>query len=225
MGGGHPGARPSRSRAGGRLRTRRGRIARLRAADQRTDHRDRSLEEDDRDGRTSESRARRGRQGRAEDGRAREGGLRGRAIRQGLRLQRRALLASAEGGAGDRPAASRPRWSVLSLLGRSPHAARPSSRPGGPAEREDPAGRVLREPSAGQGPAPGSRGLRDRAALGALLWPTGDADAQGYEEIEARAASAYEHWVGSEGLSFRGRDDAERLRDLVKFPWEGGAQG
>ena len=28
--------------------------------------------------------------------------------------------------------------------------------------------------------------------------------AQGYEEIEARAASAYEHWVGSEGLSFRG---------------------
>ena len=35
--------------------------------------------------------------------------------------------------------------------------------------------------------------MRDRAALGALLWPTGDADAQGYEEIEARAASAYEH--------------------------------
>jgi len=25
--------------------------------------------------------------------------------------------------------------------------------------------------------------LRDRAALGALLWPTGDADAPGYEEI------------------------------------------
>jgi hypothetical protein len=62
--------------------------------------------------------------------------------------------------------------------------------------------------------------LRDRAALGALLWPTGDADAQGYEEIEARAASAYEHWVGSEGLSFRGRDDAERLGDVVKFHWE-----
>jgi hypothetical protein len=62
--------------------------------------------------------------------------------------------------------------------------------------------------------------LRDRAALGALLWPTGDADAQGYEEIEARAASAYEHWVRSEGLSFRGRDDAERLGDVVKFHWE-----
>src|SRR5919197_4822350 len=139
-----------------------------RAADQRTDHRDRSLEKDDRDGRASEPRARRGRQGRAEYGRARESGLRGRALRQGLRLQRRALLASAEGGAWDRPAASRPRWSGLSLFGRSPHAARPSSRPGGPAEREDAAGRVLREPSAGQGHAPGSRGLRDRAALGAL---------------------------------------------------------
>jgi len=45
-------------------------------------------------------------------------------------------------------------------------------------------------------------------------------EAGGYEEIEARAASAYEHWVGSEGLSFRGRDDAERLGDVVKFHWE-----
>src|ERR671930_2344871 len=44
--------------------------------------------------------------------------------------------------------------------------------------------------------------------------------AQGYEEIEARAASAYEHWVGSEGLSFRGRDDADRLGDVVKLHWE-----
>ena len=45
-------------------------------------------------------------------------------------------------------------------------------------------------------------------------------EARGYEEIEARAASAYEHWVGSEGLSFRGRDDAERLADVVTFHWE-----
>jgi hypothetical protein len=45
-------------------------------------------------------------------------------------------------------------------------------------------------------------------------------EARGYEEIEARATSAYEHWVSSEGLSFRGRDDAERLGDVVKFHWE-----
>jgi hypothetical protein len=45
-------------------------------------------------------------------------------------------------------------------------------------------------------------------------------EARGHEQIEARAASAYEHWVGSEGLSFRGRGDAERLGDVVKFHWE-----
>ena len=45
-------------------------------------------------------------------------------------------------------------------------------------------------------------------------------EARGYEEIAARAASVYEHWVGSEGLSFRGRDDADRLGDVVKLHWE-----
>jgi hypothetical protein len=45
-------------------------------------------------------------------------------------------------------------------------------------------------------------------------------EARGYEEIEARATSAYDHWVGSEGMSFRGRDDADRLGDVVKFHWE-----
>jgi hypothetical protein len=49
---------------------------------------------------------------------------------------------------------------------------------------------------------------------------TATLEARGYEEIEARVASAHEHWVGSEGLSFRGRDDAERLGDVVKFHWE-----
>ncbi len=55
---------------------------------------------------------------------------------------------------------------------------------------------------------------RPGIALTAIL------EARGYAEIEARAASAYEQWVGSEGLSFRGRDDAERLGDIVKFHWE-----
>jgi hypothetical protein len=45
-------------------------------------------------------------------------------------------------------------------------------------------------------------------------------EARGHEEIEARATSAYDHWVASEGLSFRGRDDAERLGDVVTFHWE-----
>jgi hypothetical protein len=45
-------------------------------------------------------------------------------------------------------------------------------------------------------------------------------EARGHEEIEARAASVYAHWVGSEGFSFRGRDDADRLGDVVKLHWE-----
>jgi hypothetical protein len=45
-------------------------------------------------------------------------------------------------------------------------------------------------------------------------------EANGHEEIEARATSAHEHWVASEGLSFRGRDDADRLADAVKLHWE-----
>jgi hypothetical protein len=45
-------------------------------------------------------------------------------------------------------------------------------------------------------------------------------EARGYEQIEARVASAVEHWVGSEGLTFRGRDDADALGDVVKFHWE-----
>jgi hypothetical protein len=49
-------------------------------------------------------------------------------------------------------------------------------------------------------------------------------EAQGHEAIEARAASVYAHWVGSEGLSFRGRDDADRLADVVKLHWEAVAQ-
>jgi hypothetical protein len=45
-------------------------------------------------------------------------------------------------------------------------------------------------------------------------------EARGHAELEARAATSYEHWVGSEGLSFRGRDDVERLGVVVKFHWE-----
>ena len=45
-------------------------------------------------------------------------------------------------------------------------------------------------------------------------------EARGHAELEARAATSYEHWVGAEGLSFRGRDDVERLGDVAKFHWE-----
>jgi hypothetical protein len=49
---------------------------------------------------------------------------------------------------------------------------------------------------------------------------TATLEARGREEIEARVASAYEHWVAAEGLRFRRRDDAEQLGDVLKFHWE-----
>ena len=61
--------------------------------------------------------------------------------------------------------------------------------------------------------------IRDIAARPGIAL-TAILEARGHEEIEACATSAYEHWVGSEGLSFRGRDEAERLGDVVKFHWE-----
>ena len=61
--------------------------------------------------------------------------------------------------------------------------------------------------------------IREIAARPGIAMPA-ILEARGYKEIEPRVTSAYEHWVGSEGLSFRGRDDAERLGDVVKFYWE-----
>ena len=45
-------------------------------------------------------------------------------------------------------------------------------------------------------------------------------EARGHGELQARATTSYEHWVGAQGLSFRARDDAQRLGDVVKFHWE-----
>jgi hypothetical protein len=46
-------------------------------------------------------------------------------------------------------------------------------------------------------------------------------EATGHAELEARAASAYEQWVASGTMTFRRRDDVERLGEVVKFHWEG----
>ena len=45
-------------------------------------------------------------------------------------------------------------------------------------------------------------------------------EARGHSELQARATTSYEHWVGSQGLSLRARGDAQRLGDVVKFHWE-----
>src|SRR4051794_29241349 len=45
-------------------------------------------------------------------------------------------------------------------------------------------------------------------------------EARGHSELQARATTSYEHWVGSEALSLRARHDAQSLGDVVKFHWE-----
>jgi hypothetical protein len=45
-------------------------------------------------------------------------------------------------------------------------------------------------------------------------------EVRGHAELEVRAQSAVEHWIGEQGWSFRRRDDADRVHDVVKFHWE-----
>lgn len=44
---------------------------------------------------------------------------------------------------------------------------------------------------------------------------------RGHNELEARVTSAYEDFVATGQMSFRARDDAKRLGDVVTWRWEG----
>lgn len=45
-------------------------------------------------------------------------------------------------------------------------------------------------------------------------------EATGYDELEARVARSYEEFVAGGEYEFRARDNAVRLKDVVKFTWE-----
>jgi hypothetical protein len=45
-------------------------------------------------------------------------------------------------------------------------------------------------------------------------------EVRGHRELDARVTDAYERFIASGEYDFRRRDDAERLRDVVKFGWE-----
>ena len=160
LGGRHPGGPPGRPPARGRLRPRRRGLPGLREADDGNDHRDRPLAQDDRDGHAEEPRARRRGQGCARGRRAGGRGPRRSPLRQGLRLQRRSLLAAAGDGARCRPRAPHQGWGRLPLLGRAPLRAGASPGPWERAGRPATRGRVLRRQDAGRGPAPSDRPLR-----------------------------------------------------------------
>lgn len=43
---------------------------------------------------------------------------------------------------------------------------------------------------------------------------------RGHAELEQRVASAYDEFIAPGEFTFRGRDDAQRVGDIVKFHWE-----
>jgi hypothetical protein len=61
--------------------------------------------------------------------------------------------------------------------------------------------------------------IREVAARPGLALPA-TLEALGYEQLDERATSVYEHWVATEGISFRAHDEADRLGELVKLHWE-----
>jgi hypothetical protein len=62
------------------------------------------------------------------------------------------------------------------------------------------------------------REIRDAAS--ALGFRTPALEARGYEALEARVTRAYEEFIAPGRFVFRSRDNASRLRDVVKFGWE-----
>lgn len=59
-----------------------------------------------------------------------------------------------------------------------------------------------------------------RDAARALGFHAPALEARGYEALEARVARAHEEFVAPGRFVFRSRNDASRLRDIVKFRWE-----
>ncbi len=60
------------------------------------------------------------------------------------------------------------------------------------------------------------REIAERPGIGL----TARLEARGHAALEARAASAYEEFIAPGTFSFRRRDNAERVADVVKFNWE-----
>src|SRR5215204_2367787 len=59
-----------------------------------------------------------------------------------------------------------------------------------------------------------------RIAAGPGVGTSAVFEVRGHAQLEARVASAYEHWIGGLGWSFRSRDDVDRVHDVIKFHWE-----
>jgi hypothetical protein len=59
-----------------------------------------------------------------------------------------------------------------------------------------------------------------RQAAAGLGFPSLVLRARGHEELEARVTRTYHEFIASGEYTFRSRDNADRLGDVVKFNWE-----
>jgi hypothetical protein len=59
-----------------------------------------------------------------------------------------------------------------------------------------------------------------REAAAGLGFPSPILQARGHEELEARVTRTHHEFVAAGDYTFRSRDNADRLGDVVKFNWE-----
>jgi hypothetical protein len=59
-----------------------------------------------------------------------------------------------------------------------------------------------------------------RQAAAELGFPSVTLDARGHDALEIRVTRAYQDFVAPGEFTFRARDNADRLGDIVKFNWE-----
>jgi hypothetical protein len=59
-----------------------------------------------------------------------------------------------------------------------------------------------------------------RQAAAGLGFPSATLQARGHDELEARVTRAYQEFVAPGLFTFKARDNADRLHNVVKFTWD-----
>jgi hypothetical protein len=62
--------------------------------------------------------------------------------------------------------------------------------------------------------------LEIRKAAAGIGFTSASLEARGHDELEVRATRAYQDFVAPGEFKFRPRENADRLRNIVKFNWE-----
>ncbi len=59
-----------------------------------------------------------------------------------------------------------------------------------------------------------------RQAAAGLGFPSATLQARGHDELEARVTRSYQDFVAPGQFTFKARDNADRLHNVVKFTWD-----